>query len=267
MKALPELCNVIRYDIKVFFRYRINVVWLIVTPIVYAFIGYLLSTMYGAERFAETTSGAPSGFLYGLVGYAVFSLSNFCWQSGGAVENAMRTGVARTNFALPIRRSSYLYGMCLGTLCTNGIFTLIMFVTSIILAGTVFLNIVFALFFLLLSIFYFLGISLCMSSLALLYKNVGNIANILTFLMQLLTGLMIPINSLPQWLRVMSHICPTTWAIDSVRSQIMGIKPLQPVSTALLVLVGSAMLSNLLGAYALKKATEKMERMNLLDGY
>lgn len=120
---------------------------------------------------------------------------------------------------------------------------------------------------LILSTVYFLGISLFVSSVSLIYKRVGDLANILTFMMQAVTGLLMPIRSLPGIMQYICYLCHTTWAIDSVRSSLLGLTPLLPLWIEVIILVTAVVVVHGLGQYLLFASERKMQREGLLDIY
>jgi len=221
----------------------------------------------GAERFLETSGGSGSGSLYVTVGYLVFSLSNFCWQSGRKVETEIMMGTTKTNFLLPVKRSSYIYGLSLSVILSTGSVSLLQFFIVSVLAKASIRDIIISLLLLILSTVYFLGISLFVSSVSLIYKRVGDLANILTFMMQAVTGLLLPIRSLPGIMQYICYLCPTTWAIDSVRSSLLGLTPLLPLWIEVIILVTAVVVVHGLGQYLLFASERKMQREGLLDIY
>jgi len=264
---LKEILIITYYDLKIFFRYKINIIWLIVTPVIFTLIGAVVINVMGMERFIETTGGSGSGSLYVMVGFAVFSLANYCWQSGGKIETEMMMGTAKSNFLLPIKRSSYIYGLSLSTILSTGSVSLLQFFAAAYIVKASVRNLVISFLLLIISVIYFLGISLVVSSVSLAYKRVGNLANILTFLLQLLTGLMIPIRSLPKAMQYICYLCPTTWAIDSVRSSLLGLTPILPLWVEACILIVAVVIVNALGQWLIHSSEIKMQRDGLLETY
>lgn len=267
LENMKSMFVVARYDLKIFFRYKVNIIWLVATPLVYMVIGIIIFSMMGVEMFTLMSGGAKSGEIYSVVGYAVFSLANYCWQCGYKVENEIMAGTAKTNFLLPIPKSVYIYGLSVSRLLSTGVFTIIIFCACAAMVCPSVGNLAMSCVFLMLSVIYFLGIALIMSSAALIFKRIGNIANLLTFALQVLTGMMVPIRSLPFYLQRICYALPTTWAIDSVRSSLMGLEPLIPYSRQFVVLTFSALAVNVLGIYILRKAEIGLQRRDLIDTY
>lgn len=266
-KYIIDIFTILHYDLRMFFRYKSNLIWLIATPVVYVLMGLILVNVMGVDRFTEFSGGSESSALYVLLGYAVFSFSNYSWQCGQKVENEMVIGTLKTNFLLPIDRTSYIYGLCISTLCSTGIFAIIILIVSMLVSGIVLETIGWLLISLVLSLAYFMGVALIMCSMSLLYKKVGNTINLLTLILQLITGMMIPIPSLPLYMQRICYLSPTTWAIDSVRSSILGSKPLVPINYEVIFLLIGAISSNLIGNLILKKAVKKVIDNGEIEGY
>lgn len=264
---LKKAFLVVRYDLKIFFRYKINTVWLIMSPIVYMATGFVIYNMMGSERFLDFTGGASSGEVYSVIGYSVFSLANYCWQCGYKVENEITMGTVKANFLLPIPKATYLYGLSMSSLVSAGVFTMIIFLICAVWTAPSAGNLFLSLLFLAVSMSYFLGIALIVSSLSLVLKKTGNLANLVTFVMQVVTGLMIPVRILPPYLQVVSYVFPTTWAIDSVRCSLMGAAPLIPLSRQFIILVFASLGANFAGVVLLKKAEQKLQMDDSLDIY
>lgn len=264
---LKEIFIITRYDLRIFFRYKSNIVWLIATPVIFTLIGAVVINVMGTERFIETTGGSGSGSLYVMVGYAVFSLANYCWQSGRKIESEMMMGTTKINFLLPIKRSSYIYGLSLSVILSTGAVTLLQFFAAAVIVRASALNLVTSLLFLAVSVIYFLGISLVVSSVSLAYKKVDDLVNILTFLLQVLTGLMIPIRSLPKTMQYFCYLCPTTWAIDSVRSSLLGLTPILPLWTEACILAVAVVVVHAIGQWLLHSVERKMQREGMLETY
>lgn len=255
------------YDLMIFFRYKINIAWLIMTPFVYIMIGVLVFKMMGAESFFVFSGGATSAEVYSMIGYSVFSLANYCWQCGYKIENEITMGTVKMNFLLPIPKSTYVYGLSISRLISTGIFTILIFIICAIKIAPSITNLLLSMIFLTVAMIYFLGIALCVSSLSLILKKTGNIANLLTFAMQIVTGLMIPIRMLPEYMQFGCYLFPTTWAIDSVRCSLMGLEPLIPLKMQMMIMLTAAFCSNYAGNVLLRKVEKRLQVNDSIDIY
>lgn len=255
------------YSLKIHFRYLMNWVNFILTPIVYiAMISWFLKVM-GSDSFAQKTGGSQNAMLYSAIGYAVFSIVENAWESSMNVEREMVMGTIKSNLLLPIKPSAYLYGLTLSMMSTASVVSLLILVGCVIAAmpsGGMLLQ---TLLFMVLSGAYFFGVALTMSAIALRVKGLSGIAYFFTFLLKIITGFVLPIRALPTALQVVSYCAPTTWAIDSIRSSILGVTPLIPYSYELALLICAAVLSNLIGQVTLRSSCKYVRENGLMDDF
>ena len=265
--SLKKILCVCQYDIKFFFRYPMKCMWLGITPLIYIGVGALMLTVMGIDRFTDFTGGATDSGIYAAIGYAVFSLSNYAWQISGKVEREMLMGTAKMNLLLPMRPSDYIYGLSLSNSFSTGLIAIIILAICTIIAAPAPDMLLKALGFLALAMLYYFGISLIMASAALRYKSISGMANILTFALQVLTGLILPIRLMPGALRTLSYALPTTWAIDSIRSSILGVEPLAGHNVEFFIMLGAALFTNIVGNRLLNAACKYVRSNGLMDAF
>jgi ABC-2 type transport system permease protein len=131
-------------------------------------------------------------------------------------------GTLEYTMMAPIRRSSRLigqvaYAMVYGLIHTAVIFiVLVLFFPQIDLSRV---NAVTALVFIALGSFSFVGIGILAAILPLLYVERGAQ---MTFVVQsgllLVSGVYYPVDILPGWMQVLSHLSPATYVLDAVRA-------------------------------------------------
>ena len=61
------------------------------------------------------------------------------------------------------------------------------------------------------------GVGLALGGLALIYKNVASIVNVVTLLALFFTGAILPLNDLGIAFAILKYLLPTTWGIDALR--------------------------------------------------
>lgn len=267
LKPIRDMLCTCRYSLLLHFRYPMNWVWLIATPVIYiGLVGWLAGIM-GAESFFEYTGGSTDSVLYTAIGYAVFSIANYSWQIAGKIEREMVMGTVKLNMLLPIKPSSYLYGLSLSNLISTGSMAVFILLMSIFASMPTLPRLLQALLFIALSAAYYFGVSLMMASLAMRYKSLSGMGNLLTFVLQILTGLVLPVRALPQVLQALSRLSPTTWAIDSIRSSLLSITPLAPFKSELVIMLCAAAAANLLGQYALRASCRYIRAHGLMDDF
>ena len=84
-QVMKDSLTIMKYNIISYFRYPANILWMIGAPVVFSIIGLLLVDLLGAERFISLIGGNQSGLYYVLVGFSVFSFSNYAWQSNSKI--------------------------------------------------------------------------------------------------------------------------------------------------------------------------------------
>ncbi len=264
---IKETAVIIKYNVIYYFRYPANIIWMVGAPVVFSIIGLLLVNLLGADRFVLLIGGNQSGLSYVLVGFAIFSFSNFAWQSNGKIEGEKVSGTAKINFTLPMNKISYIYGMAISGILTTGIFNIaILLVVGLINK----LDIVTILVLLLLFLsgkFMFLGISLIISSISLAFTQLGSLTNIVTFALQMVTGMIIPLRAFPSSLEIILRRMPTSLAIDSIRSQLLNLIPMDNLEFQIVLLITYAVVFNVFGYYLCKKAIRRVKIKGSIDVY
>lgn len=267
IQVMKDSFTIMKYYIISYFRYPSNILWMIGAPVVFSIIGLLLVDLLGTERFISLIGGSQSGLSYVLVGFSVFSFANFAWQSNSRVESEKLTGTSKTNFTLPINKISYIYGLSIGGLITTGSLNILILAAMIFinrLNPTQFLNV---LLLFILSVFIFLGISLIISSISLAFIQLGALTNIVTFGLQMITGMIIPLRAFPESMQHILQRMPTSLAIDSIRSELLSLKPMDPLDFQLILLTIYAVGLNLLGYLLCKKTLKIVKAKGTIDVY
>ena len=118
-----------------------------------------------------------------------------------------------------------------------------------------------------LSVFIFLGISLIISSISLAFIQLGALTNIVTFGLQMITGMIIPLRAFPESMQHILQRMPTSLAIDSIRSELLSLKPMDPLEFQLILLAIYAVGLNLMGYLLCKKALKIVKAKGTIDVY
>jgi ABC-2 type transport system permease protein len=249
-------------DLKIYYRYPANLLWIFTMPIGFTLIAYLISGLIDQGMFFQASGGASSLTSYVLSGWALYFLGNFAYQMGYNIEGEVVRGTLEPSFLAPIPRISFILGMTLSRMLSSSLFSLVLVAIGFVLFGrsgepSGFIG-AFLIFLLCLAVFF--GVGVIMSGFSLRYKQIGALANLFTFLFQFLTGIIIPIRIFPQALRYVAYCIPDTWAIDAFRSTLLGIEPLVDIRKEVVLLIVLAVVFNLLGykifSYFEKKTKE-----------
>lgn len=266
-KTIRETLLVAKYDIILYFRYPANILWIFAAPIVFSCLGILLVKLIGIEEFNTIIGGDTSGLTYVLCGYSMFSISNFCWQSNSKIEKEVTLGTSKTNFMLPINKISYLYGLSISTIITTGIISILFILAIIFFNGLPIMRILLVGLLFILSIIAFLGISLIVSSISLAFRQLGSLTNIITFALQMVTGLIIPLRVFPISIQNILKRSPTSLSIDSIRSVALNLEPMDPLWIQILLLLAYGFILNLLGYLLCQKSLKSIKEKGLINSY
>jgi ABC-2 type transport system permease protein len=101
--------------------------------------------------------------------------------------------------------------------------------------------------------------------LALLWRQVGSIANVLGMLFEFLAGAYFPVSSFPPIIRYLAYPLPYTWGYDLIRYYSFAGKwtTIFPVWQEWSILFGYALLYTILSRYLLKKAEQRAKQTGL----
>ncbi len=215
-------------------------------------------------RYPENTVG--TAIYLGIVGLFAYVLM----LSGLLLENAIpyyivglviygiigQVNAVYLNFSLwreellarPIKSDIFLLGVYMGSSLTNSLPMLILFGGMLpFYWSTLHIFPTLLILSLLLGILSSIGISYFFASIGLRFRAEGFVVTTLTFLFSFFCGILIPIYIIPKPLVYISYAIPYTWAIDLFRYSLLSTQTLLPVSTELVILLGSTLLYLLVG--------------------
>jgi len=116
----------------------------------------------------------------------------------------------------------------------------------------------------LLSIIIFAAVGTLGASLVIvLQQGVPLVAGLLSII-GVISGTLFPITVFPQWLQVVAHLSPLTYALEALRSALLANQPYTSYAVDLAVLVGFAIVLVPLSAWVLEKAFQLAQRRGTL---
>ena len=83
-------------------------------------------------------------------------------------------------------------------------------------------------------------------------EGFGLVSSFAVYPLFLLSGALYPLDQLPDWLRILTHIDPATYAVDGLRSVILGVSSM-PYFQNLLIVVGFDVVLIIVGAWAFNR--------------
>ena len=186
----------------------------------------------------------------GIISMSLLFTSLF---SGVSVIWDREFGFLKEMLVAPISRISIVIGKALGGATTALIQSLLILTIAVILGWNVSVT---SLLFLIPLIpiisIGFVSLGLTMASLMQSTEGFQLIMNFIVMPMFFLSGALFPLNSLPEWLRVITYADPMMYGVEILRFVSIGFSSFNPmISLAVVVAFSSAM--SLLGAYTFSK--------------
>lgn len=256
---------------KIFFRYPLNIFYIIVDPIIWLSPFYFMSKAFTNNGVSSglvgyTGSGDYIGFL--VIGFMVTAYSGAAlWSVGFSLKQEMISGVLESNWSAPVNR--------IVLILSNTVFEFIKVTIEIILTGivchfafgfNVSSGLLKAIIFLIPGIIALMGIGLIVASFVLIVKNANNIVDISNAFINGLSGGYSPIQIFPKYLLPVCFAIPLTFMNDGTRTLLIGNNPVIDIRYEFILLVIFMLVFLILGCFVFNKI-EKRCREKGLSGY
>jgi len=236
--------------LQVSLRYRLNALNRVVQPIYQVLIpGILLGATFavGGEALglAELT-GTTDMVGYLFLGMLALTLASAgFWDVAFAVKSELDAGTLEPAWLTPTRRETFVIGQTIAGLIMAAVTTAILLMVGVVLFGASLLpQLAIAIPVLALTSIGVLGIGYLVAALVLRMREANFFVDAADFLFVALSGAAFPIIVLPDVVRWVAYLLPTTHALDLVRVAALGTRPLLPgaVEWAMLALTSVALL-------------------------
>ncbi len=207
--SLLVIRNEIRKGLLVNWHYKFNVISELITLGIY-FLGTALLMNYGSTDLEEF---GPS-----LIGYIVWVYSSYILKVSLILTLEGRSGTLEQMYMSPIHPAIIFIGASISTIIST---TLMIGVMSTIIMYLCSMHIplhIDAIPVLIIILIGLVGFGLCIAGMALLYKNVAGLIDLIDNLLFYLSGSMLPIELLPVWIQKIAHTLPTAEGIIVLRS-------------------------------------------------
>jgi ABC-2 type transport system permease protein len=238
-------------EFKVFTREYSRVIGSMVQPLLWLVI-------FGTGLGSIIEPGAVSGATYQdfifpgiLVMTSLFSSLFF----GLYIILDRRVDFLKEVLVAPLNKSTIFFGKVLGG-ATDGIIQIIILMTF----GALFFGIHFSLYSVIISIVIILLLMIAIISLGLTIGSImtspegfGLISSFLIFPLFFLSGALFPVNNLPSWLGAVVRLNPVSYAVDALRTIILGIPSTIGIFVDFSVLIAFAIIMVIIGTQAFKR--------------
>lgn len=238
-----------RKELQVFARYRLNAVNQVIQPIYQMLIpGMLLGATFAiggeAVGLAETAGTSDVvGFLF--LGMLALTLAGAgFWGVAFSIKLELDAGTLEPSWLTPTRRETIVVGFTVAGIVIATMTTVILVLIGIWIFGAqIAPRIAIAVPVLALSTVGVLGIGYLVGAIVLRMRDANFFVDAADFLFVALSGAAFPIVVLPDAVRWISYLLPTTYALDLMRASALGTRPLlHPALEWMLLAVTSTVL-------------------------
>lgn len=262
-----------RKDVRTLFRYRLAVFGLVFNPL---YQGVIPAFLFGAS-FAiggrvsglETTVGSAdlAGFIF-LGGVISGLVSVSFWAMAMGLRNEMDSGTLEPSWLTPTRRDTLLLGRALGAIVIFLFSQVVLFSIGIAFFGlrldTAILRAIPAV---ALSLVAMVGVAYMVAAVVLLIREANFFVDTTQFLFSVASGVAFPITLLPGVFQAVAMLLPTTYAVDILRAQAIGTRPLLDLGLEHAILGALTLLSFPLGRRAFNAADHRLRVTGGLGQY
>lgn len=250
MSELTGLYAIWYREIKIYFREKSRIVSSLIQPLLWLVI---FGTGLGSSITLGVGNGNYTQFIYpGILAMTVLFGSLFF---GLYIIFDRRVDFLKEVLVAPLSRTTIFFGKVLGG-STDGIIEIVM----LIILGALFFGIPFTavsviltLVIVLLLMISIVSIGLTLGSLMSSPEGFGLISSFVIFPLFFLSGALFPVSNLPGWLYAFVAVNPVSYAVDALRTVILGVSSSFGLGIDLAVLVGFAIAMVVVGTYAFKK--------------
>lgn len=235
-------------ELKVFIRERSRIISSIFLPIMWLFIfgGGIGSITSSASLNVSYQQFIFPGFLaMTIIFNALFNGAYIVWDK--------RIDFLKEVLVTPLSRTTIFMGKVVG-----GLTDAMMQASFLIIIGF-FIGIPYTVGSVLLTILMLIFLSIGLVSLGLIIgsflerpESFGLVSTFAIYPLFLLSGALYPINNLPSWMRILTHIDPVTYAVDGLRGAILHVSAM-PYTPNLLIVIAFDALFILIGTWAFNR--------------
>lgn len=234
---------VARKELRIFARYRLNAVNQVVQPLYQVLVpGILLGATFAiggeAVGLAET-AGTTDIVGYLFLGMLALNLASAgFWGVAFSIRMELDAGTLEPAWLTPTRRETFIVGLTGAALLVAVVSTAILVLIGIWIFGAEMApRLAIALPVLAIASIGVLGIGYLVGAVVMRMREANFFVDAADFIFVALSGAAFPILVLPDAIRWVSYLLPTTHALDLMRVAALGTRPLLPLPVEWLMLV------------------------------
>lgn len=271
--AQAALCAVIaifRRDWTIYWRYPLNALFWIMQPFIWFTPVYFLGRSFieggraaGFEAFTGTSDFMAFVVLGGIMSHYV---SAVFWSIGTTLKDEMSTGVLESNWLAPVPKVVQLAGRTVFSLVIVTIESVVlMFAMWAIFGFSLGRDVIPAILTALPMVIGIYGFGFAFAGLVMLMREANTMIDVSSYLVNLLSGSMVPVTAFPRFLLVIAMAIPLTYGYDAVRAILLGTRTLLPIHIEQIILVGFMGVMIALGLWAFNLVERRCRRLGTIS--
>ena len=221
---------------------------------------------FGSGSDPDSSIGGDELFLFFLGGLLLLVFNGpTLWGPINAVTNDLYNGTLEFLYSNPGSRYAYYVGTVIADVAIAMVVFVPFYIFLVWFAQASLYNMAMILFVCATVLVALTAMGVMIALLALLWRQVGSIAQVLGILFEFLAGAYLPIATFPQPLQYLAYLLPYTWGYDLIRYYSFdgGWQTILPPWQEWLILVAYAVLFTILSRYLLKRAETYAKRSGL----
>ena len=273
MDELRAALAIAKKDIRNVSRYRFSVASSIFTPL---YQGVLPGLLFGAS-FAvggkvvglDKTIGTAdlAGFIF-MGGVISGLVATAFWAMAMSFRNEMEMGTLEPTWLTPTARETLVIGRALGGLFWFGFSTIAIFIVGIAFFGLrLRAETLYALPAILIAVVAMVGVAYLIAGVVLSIRDANLFVDCANFLFSVASGAAFPVLLLPGVLQPVAYALPTTYAMDILRQQALGTRPLLDPALEYVALIASTLVLIPIGLWAYRRADRRILRLGTINQY
>ncbi|MCX6707173.1 MAG: ABC transporter permease [Candidatus Woesearchaeota archaeon] len=234
-------------EFKVFLRERSRVISALFLPLFWFFIfGEGVGSIASASIGIDYHQFIFPGFLaMTIIFSSLFNGAYLVWDK--------KIDFLKEVLITPLSRTTIFFGKVVGGMTDSLLQAIILLVIGIFL-GIPFnpLNVVLTIIMLFALAMGLVSLGLIIGSFMESPEGFGLVSSFAVYPLFLLSGALYPLSNLPQWMQILTHIDPATYAVDGLRSVILGISSM-PYLPNLMIVIGFDIVLISVGTWAFNR--------------
>jgi len=262
-----------RKDLRHLARYRVAILSMAFTPLYQFVIPALLFgatfAVNGRAAGLAATLGTDDlvGFIFlgGVIGGVIVTAF---WGMAWSIRNEMDMGTLEPSWLTPTGHEVFVLGRALG-----GVVIFVLTQATMFAFGIGFLGLqlrfemLLALPAVVLALLAMIGVAYVLAGIVLLLREANFFIDTSNFIFGTISGVLFPVTLLPGVLQPVALALPTTYAVDLLRVQALGSRPLFDPWLEYVVLVAETVLLYPVGRWVFARAEQTMRRRGMLSQY